>query len=296
MLIATCWWPSPHLCSSQAVELWQKRGHGREECCALIAQLQLYAAGAPPYDRPSTSEARVWWNAVLRPDSNTALVGLALLLLDLCPHAAEPERVFSNFGLFSKDRRNRMSPSLMTTLTTIKMDEERKKQSRQQRQRQQQQQQQQQQQRRDPTTPARPLTGDGQWITNEAALAAAAATINRAAELRAAAPPAATPQPAAGSEVDDLLTASPEEIGCYLAELEALDAEDAEDQRPPTFTSFTDLLNAPWPGVNIMAPQLQPGFVPAPQQRADPTAMGSGEEVGFTAAQLVGAAFAAAQP
>ena len=206
-------------------------------------------------------------------NSNAAIVGLAVLLLDVVPHAAEPERVFSNMKFISSDRRNRMSQSMMTMLTTIKMDEQRKRK--------------QEQQPRPATKPLRTVTGDGRWITNEEALAAAKST--SAAAAAAASTSAAN---GTGAELqqlpeaveEDLTSATAEELGAFLQQLYHVEAE---QQAASGTLSYVELLQSPWPGVDLRAPQLQPGFEAPVQQRTPVGLLGDGNDTNFDAQQLV---------
>jgi hypothetical protein len=91
----------------QAMLVYKKRRHGREACVALMAQLQAYKANASPYNRPSGGggfDTRTWWQACSN-SQNEQLVDLALLLLDIVPHAAAPERTFSMLRWFETGRR-----------------------------------------------------------------------------------------------------------------------------------------------------------------------------------------------
>ena len=68
--------------------------------------------------------ARAWWQARATTHPGVSrLVWLAQLLLDIVPHAADPERVFSTMGFLSKGYRNSMDPDMTKMLTTIRMHE-----------------------------------------------------------------------------------------------------------------------------------------------------------------------------
>ena len=82
-------------------------------------QLQAYRANLPPYDAPLMQpfQARQWWQAI---DSKLPIVHLAAFLLDVVPHAAATERVFSLMGWYHSKQRNRMSVQTTGRLTAIK--------------------------------------------------------------------------------------------------------------------------------------------------------------------------------
>jgi len=89
----------------------------------LVQQLGAYKAGTAPFDMPHGGggfSVRAWWQAVSSSNADM-LVPLALLLLDVVPHAAAPERAFSLLKWFSSERRNRMSVSTACALAATKM-------------------------------------------------------------------------------------------------------------------------------------------------------------------------------
>ena len=212
-------------------------------------------------------------------NSNSTLVSLALLLLDLVPHAADPERVFSAMGWFSDSRRNRMSQGLLTALTAIKMETEECL-----------------RQRKPKEKPTRPVEGTGIWVTTEEALAPAAATSAAAAAMPAPVAPAA--EPAHEAELDgdfDLLAATAEQLDTVLAEL--FNTEKEGQQVLDATVTFTELLMEPWSGINVMGAQLDPRQTGAPQPTGPPLgALGSGDGTAFSAAELAQQMLAGNQP
>ena len=97
--------------SLQACTIMHNRRFGRSALNDLIAQMQLYKAGMAPYDLQFGGEgfnAKAWWTSVTTP-SSTVLAALAQLLLDIVPHAAATERIFSMLGWFHTKFRNSLS-------------------------------------------------------------------------------------------------------------------------------------------------------------------------------------------
>jgi hypothetical protein len=87
-----------------------------------MQQLQRYADDAPPFDKPHGGpdfDQRDWWAGLQKPARE--LANLALLLCDIVPHSAEPERVFSYAGWFQSSKRTSLALTTTTMLTGIKM-------------------------------------------------------------------------------------------------------------------------------------------------------------------------------
>lgn len=241
----------------QAVGLWQKRGHNSGECRQLMASLQQYAVGSAPYDMPTPHplDVRAWWGSV-RSQDNAAIVGLAQLLLDVVPHAADPERVFSAMGWFQSARRNRMGQEMLTMMTAVKQHHDQQRKPKQQQKE------------------TRAVEGDVVWVTSEAALAAAESALSIGGG----------PAAAADDELD-LVTATPEELERVLLQLYAAEAE---QQVADGHMSYTELLTTAWPGIDIMSPQLDPSCDGNHQLRT-PMArtLGDGSGTDFNVQQLV---------
>ena len=108
----------------QAAKIWQQRGFSALECQALLAQLQAYSAGIGVFAQPWTAAefSYVRWWQLVNNNSNEAgqLYQLAMLLFYICPHAADPERTFSQFGWFHTDLRNRLDISTVHMMGTVK--------------------------------------------------------------------------------------------------------------------------------------------------------------------------------
>ena len=102
--------------------IMHKRKYGKEQLEALVSAMLVYKAGAPPYDLQYGGEnfnVRAWWSAV-RGNTSTELVNLALLLLDIVPHAAATERIFSMLGWFHSKLRTALGVELTDMLSTTR--------------------------------------------------------------------------------------------------------------------------------------------------------------------------------
>eukprot|EP00898_Chlorokybus_atmophyticus_P007964 jgi/Chlat1/8169/Chrsp76S07652 len=83
--------------------LVQERGHGMSEVHGLLKQMQMYKSSLPPFNAPVGGEefnVRAWWLSICQA-STKELVNLAVLLLDIVPHAVAPEGTFSLMGCFT---------------------------------------------------------------------------------------------------------------------------------------------------------------------------------------------------
>jgi hypothetical protein len=100
----------------------KNKGFGVESLRTLTAQLLLYRAGSSPYNSAAGGEAwscRSWWKSICTHNSKI-LVHLAILLLDIVPHAAEPERLFSLLKWFNSATRVNISVETLAMMATIK--------------------------------------------------------------------------------------------------------------------------------------------------------------------------------
>jgi hypothetical protein len=79
----------------------------------MVVQLRAYRAGLPPFNQACTGGQTIWgvraWWTSLNSEDTSNIVNLAILLLDVVPHAAAPERVFSMLGWYQSKFRNRLS-------------------------------------------------------------------------------------------------------------------------------------------------------------------------------------------
>ncbi|DBA72287.1 TPA: hypothetical protein ACH3X2_010534 [Trebouxia sp. C0005] len=67
------------------------------------------------------STLKLYWQNIIRDDSKAQLPWLALFLLDIKAHAADPELTFSLMGWYHSARKNQLASKTTTALTTIKM-------------------------------------------------------------------------------------------------------------------------------------------------------------------------------
>ena len=109
-----------------AGELWKSRSHSKAECLQLMqVDLDQYKLGDAPYNRlpvdGQLATLRLWWRGILHDNPGLQLPLLALFLLDIKPHAADPEKTFSLMGWFQSKRRSRMLNRTTTNMTMIKM-------------------------------------------------------------------------------------------------------------------------------------------------------------------------------
>lgn len=104
------------------------QGWDQGRISGVLGQLSQYGLGQPPFDLPYASgttssgfSARLWWQT-LRTDAAAAdLAELALVLLEVVPHAATPERVFSTMGWYESGKAARLSVGTNAQKTAIKM-------------------------------------------------------------------------------------------------------------------------------------------------------------------------------
>jgi hypothetical protein len=108
----------------QAGEIQQRRGFTEEQVKALLAQLTAYRAGQAPFDQPymrahTLDGLRAHWSA-LNGEGTAMAVNLALLMLDIVPHAAEPERLFSMLRWFHGRLRTCLTVDNTSQMAVIK--------------------------------------------------------------------------------------------------------------------------------------------------------------------------------
>lgn len=117
---------SKQLCVAQALAFWANYGHSQDKLVQLKKEMVSYGASEPPYDLPCDADPRDWWKLMKTSQlSLTAparqLPRVALIILDILPHSADPERVFSGLGWIHNKRRNRIDWEKASALMTIKM-------------------------------------------------------------------------------------------------------------------------------------------------------------------------------
>lgn len=98
-----------------------KRGFNADACSRLVRQLLAYVLGKRPFDSPCPLGTPVidWWASM--PDAQADLLkSLATLLYSVCPHAADPERLFSQLGFYEGQRRSGLGVDTLCMMATIK--------------------------------------------------------------------------------------------------------------------------------------------------------------------------------
>ncbi|CAN0136755.1 unnamed protein product, partial [Phaeothamnion confervicola] len=88
--------------------------------------MRAYRAGVAPFDvmvceSRCHGAVRAWWIQVGQCPGGDIISKLAIVLLDVVPHAAAPERTFSLLGWLQSERRNRMDVATVGALAAIKM-------------------------------------------------------------------------------------------------------------------------------------------------------------------------------
>eukprot|EP00775_Hariotina_reticulata_P003312 gene3312-3588_t len=113
---------------TKAAEYAHSQGYDAETIQLVLAQLAAYGRAKAPFHLPTTAAApgaqfscKDWWSTVAMDAGGAALAELALVLLDVVPHAAEPERVFSKMGWYEGRQSNRLSVLSNSKKTTIKL-------------------------------------------------------------------------------------------------------------------------------------------------------------------------------
>ncbi len=106
--------------------LW-KTGYNKTdiESQQLMTDLKRYKIHEEPFDlMPPDGELgtlKLYWKTIAATDSSVQLPQLALLFLDIKPHAADPEKTVSLMGWYDSARRNQLLSRTTTAMTTIKM-------------------------------------------------------------------------------------------------------------------------------------------------------------------------------
>ena len=112
--------------SIAAGELWQRRGKGPDEVQQLMSTDMLkYRLHEAPYTcLPADGELstlKLYWQGITMDSAGAQLPWLALFLLDIKPHAADPEKTFSLMGWYHSARRSQLASKTTTAMTMIKM-------------------------------------------------------------------------------------------------------------------------------------------------------------------------------
>ncbi|KAF6256165.1 hypothetical protein COO60DRAFT_1640929 [Scenedesmus sp. NREL 46B-D3] len=92
------------------------QGNSEQKNVAMLQQLVAYGACKAPFNMPVAAAAaaggfscRAWWEAVLAAgkENCAALCEIALMLADVAPHAADPERAFSMMDAYGDSSQTR---------------------------------------------------------------------------------------------------------------------------------------------------------------------------------------------
>ena len=95
------------------------------ETTQLLTDIRRYKIHDDPFDvLPCDGELatlKLWWKSIASANPLAELPKLALLMLDIKPHAADPERTVSLMGWFNHPRRSQLKPSTTAEMTIVKM-------------------------------------------------------------------------------------------------------------------------------------------------------------------------------
>ena len=69
----------------------------------------------------SLATLKLYWKNIADANPEAELPKLALLILDIKPHAADPERTVSMMGWFNQPRRSQLLSSTTTGMTMVKL-------------------------------------------------------------------------------------------------------------------------------------------------------------------------------
>lgn len=90
-----------------------------------MTELRKYKIHEDPFDlMPPDGELatlKLHWKTIAGTDDSLQLPQLALLMLDVKPHAADPEKTFSLMGWYHSSRRSQLLSKTTTAMTSIKM-------------------------------------------------------------------------------------------------------------------------------------------------------------------------------
>ncbi|DBA77178.1 TPA: hypothetical protein ACH3X1_009752 [Trebouxia sp. C0004] len=99
--------------------------YSKQQVQQLMEDIKRYKIHEEPYDcMPVDGEVatlKLYWKVILSTGSNLELPKLAVLLLDIKPHAADPEKTVSLMGWYHSARRSKLLSATTTAMTTVKM-------------------------------------------------------------------------------------------------------------------------------------------------------------------------------
>ena len=94
--------------------MWQSNNKSKDEVIALLAEMDKYRLGSTPFvgimSDSGLDSLRSYWNSIQYTAAGSGaplqLPALAMIVHDVKPHAADPEKTFSLMGFFHTSRRN----------------------------------------------------------------------------------------------------------------------------------------------------------------------------------------------
>lgn len=114
------------LVQQTAGKLW-KSGYKypQAQVVQLMGDIKAYKIHDDPFDSmPVNGELatlKLYWKSIASSHPKVELPKLALLMLDIKPHAADPEKTFSLMGWYHSARRSQLLSSTTIAMATIKM-------------------------------------------------------------------------------------------------------------------------------------------------------------------------------
>lgn len=112
-----------------AASLWQNNSKSREDTQKLLGELDQYKQGCRPFlgsmSDGGLHRLRAFWNGIQHTAAASGaplqLPALAVMIFDIKPHAADPDKTFSLMGFFHTSRRNQLRSSTTTAMAAIRM-------------------------------------------------------------------------------------------------------------------------------------------------------------------------------
>lgn len=112
--------------SVEAGKLWQRRGKTPQQVQQLMGKdMVSYRLHEAPYTSlppdGELSTLKLYWQNITKDTPTAQLPWLALFLLDIKPHAADPEKTFSLMGWIHSARRSQLASKTTTKMAMVKM-------------------------------------------------------------------------------------------------------------------------------------------------------------------------------
>lgn len=108
----------------EAAKYGYLQGWGEAKIQQLLQQLNSYSNYLAPFNLPAAGAGftcQMWWSTVGQNADGAVLAELAGVLLDVVPHAAGSERVFSQMGWFEGTTSHRMATTTTAKKVAIKL-------------------------------------------------------------------------------------------------------------------------------------------------------------------------------